>query len=165
MKRLAISLIAGVSLSGCATQPPPNPWESLEPPSGNAVKPIECGDFPFPSAVYMKDQPVLDENGRQVKRIDNTRFFYAEDLIVYDNAAVNALEAYRTCSEANYSIAETHAMQIDELKLATRGLIDAGKAQRRISDMRAEIIEDERRHNFYEKISLYAIILGLSFAL
>jgi hypothetical protein len=44
-------------------------------------------------------------------------------------------------------------------------LVEAGKAQRRVADLRAEILAEERRKHWLEKISLYSIIaLGLGAA-
>ena len=139
MSRLLICLIAGAIFSGCATQTP-NPWTGIEVSSKAAATPVDCGRFPLPSDVVGTG-------------------------IVYDNAAANDLEAYRACSEANKGIAAEHAQQIDQLHIATRGLVEAGKAQRNIADMRAEMLSDERRHHFFSTIGYWVVILGLGVAL
>lgn len=135
MRLLAIFLIAG-ALSACVT-PQPNPWDSIEVVSQPATKPLDCGGFPYPSEVI-------------------------GESIVYDNSGANALEAYRACSEANEDIAAEHAQQIDQLHIATKGLVEAGQAQRRIADMRQQILEEERRHWFFERIGYWAgfLIIG-----
>jgi len=132
MKRYLLLLIL---LSGCATTTP-NPWTDLEVSTKAATTPVDCGRFPLPSDVI-------------------------GESIVYDNAAMNDLEAYRACSEANKGIAAEHAQQIDQLRIATRGLVEAGKAQRNIADMRQQMLEDERKRNFFEKIGLYIVVIAL----
>jgi len=132
---LLVFWLAGVS--ACATSTV-NPWDGLTAETEKAVTPLDCGKFPLPSEV----------DG---------------DVLVYSDA--NALEAYRTCSEANQGIATEHAAQIDQLKIARKSLIEAGQSQRRIADMRQEMLDDERRRNLYEKFGLYAVIIGMGFAL
>ena len=137
--RLAISLILGALLSGCATVPN-NPWQGLDVDTSPATTPLDCGTFPFPSETYPTH-------------------------VVYDKSGLNDLDAYRTCSEANEGIAIEHALQIHQLKLARKGLTEAGQAQRRIADMKQEMLDDERKHNFFEKIGLYVVIIGMGIAL
>jgi len=84
---------------------------------------------------------------------------------VYDKAGLNDLNAYRQCSEANEGIAGEHALQIGQLKIARKGLVEAGLAQRHIADMREEMLKDERQHHFFQSIGLYAVIIGMGFAL
>jgi hypothetical protein len=105
-----------------------------------ATTPLDCGTFPFPSETY-------------------------KTHVVYDKAGLNDLNAYRTCSEANEAIVSEHAQQIGQLKLARKGLTEAGQAQRRISDMKEQMLEDERRHNLWQTSGLYVVILALGFAL
>jgi hypothetical protein len=143
MNRLLTFLIIGASLSlssGCATSPPNNPWEGLSVETDSATAALDCGGFPAPTGTTGTE-------------------------IAYDQAGVNDLEAYRVCSEANQANVDEHAAQIKQLKLARKGLTEAGQAQRNIADMRAEMLEDERKRNFFEKIGLYAVILGMGFAL
>jgi len=125
--------------SGCASQPP-NPWESIEVPRGTITQPIELGKFPLPAQ--------SDSEG-----------------IAYDIQGVNDLEAYRLTAEANTAIAAAHAEQIEALRKGIEGLVEAGKAQRRIADMRQEILEEERRHWMFEKVGYWFVIIGLGVAL
>jgi hypothetical protein len=81
---------------------------------------------------------------------------------VYNKASLNDLNDYRQCSEANEAIASEHALQIGQLKLARKGLTEAGRSQRNIADMRQTMLDDERRHNFFQSIGLYAVIIGLA---
>ena len=67
--------------------------------------------------------------------------------IVYETAG--ALEAYRVCSEANEAIAAEHVQQIGQLKLARKGLTEAGQAQRNIADMRQEMLADDAELKSY----------------
>lgn len=140
MNRLVIFSILGLSLSGCASAPPVNPWDDLTTDTNPAVTSIDCGRFPAPS--------------------DAT-----DSMIVYDMVGVNALEDYRSCAEANQSIVDLHAAQIGELKVARGALVSAGKHQRNIADMRLEMLEDERRHNFWTSLGYWVVIVGLGAAL
>ncbi len=132
MKMLKTFLLAGV-LSGCATAAP-DPWQGLDVTLSPATAPIHCV-LPLPDEVIGQS-------------------------IVYETS--HALEAYRVCSEANEAIVIQHALQIGQLKLARKGLTEAGQAQRRIADMRQTMLEDERRHNFFKSIGLYVVIIGLA---
>jgi len=140
MKTWLIFLIGGVSLSGCATTPPPNPWDDLTTETEPAATPIDCGRFPAPTEA-------------------------TESMIVYDTAGVNELEAYRVCSEANTAIADEHAEQIGELKTARAALVEAGQSQRNIADMRETMLEDERSHHFWQSLGYWVIIIAAVAAL
>ena len=100
--RLAIFLILG-GLVSCASEPV-NHWQGLDTDTSPATSPIDCGSFPYP-----------DES--------------SQDGISYGKSGVKALDAYRTCSEANKAIAAEHKAQIEQLKLARKGLTEAGRAQ------------------------------------
>ena len=139
MRKWLIFSIAGVVLSGCATTAE-NPWDGLTVDTDPAATSVDCGQFPLPSEVI-------------------------GNAIVYDQAGVNDLEAYRACSEANKGIVDAHAAQIGHLKVARAALVDPGQSQRNIAQMRQEMLGDERRHNFYEKFGLYAVIIGLGLSL
>ena len=131
------SLIAqgmALFLLGCASQPP-NPWESIEVPRGTITQTIELGKFTLPS------------------QSDSRR-------VVYDVEGVNALETYRLKAEGNTAIAAAHAQQIEALRKGIDGLVEAGKAQRRITDMRQEIIDSERRHHFWQSLGYWVLIVG-----
>ncbi len=135
MRMLLTFLLVGV-LSGCAVQTL-NPWDGLTTETSPATTPLNC--------VMPRPDEVVGQS------------------IVYMTA--DALEAYRVCSEANEGIASEHVLQIGQLKLARKGLTEAGRAQRNIADMREEMLRDERRHNFYQSIGLYAVIIGMGVAL
>lgn len=66
---------------------------------------------------------------------------------------------------ANYDIANEHITQIEEMRDAAENLIDAGQHQRHIAEMKQEMLDDERKRNFFEKIGLYALIIGMGLAL
>ncbi len=138
MRILVLSLIS-LSLASCATLVP-NPWVGLDVDLSPAATPLDCGSFPLPTEI-------------------------TETHVLYDKAGLNDLNAYRLCSEDNEAIVTEHALQIGQLKIARKGLVEAGQAQRRISDMREQMLADERRHNFFQSIGLYAVIIGMGFAL
>ena len=133
MRTLVCFLIVGV-LSGCATTTP-NPWKDLTMDTSPAVGPIDCPRFPLPSS-------------------------FTADTIVYDEDGANAMEAYRACAEDNRDLVTEHAAQIGQLKIARKGLTEAGIAQRNISDMRQEILEQERRHWLFERIGYVILTIG-----
>lgn len=129
-------LIILALLSGCATTAP-NPWQGLDVDLSPAANPIHC--------VLPRPDEIIGQS------------------IVYESA--HALEVYRVCSEANEAIVIEHAAQIGQLKIARKGLVEAGQAQRHIADMREQMLADERKHNFFQSIGLYAVIIGMGFAL
>ena len=135
MRMLKTFLLVGV-LSGCTTVAP-NPWHDLDVDLSPATAPIHC--------ILPRPDEVIGQS------------------IIYETA--HALEAYRVCSEANEDIVSEHALQIHQLKLARKGLTEAGQAQRHIANMKQEMLNDERKHNFFEKIGLYVVIIGMGVAL
>ena len=135
MRMLLIFSAVGV-LSGCVTQPA-DPWQDLTVEVEPATAPIECR-MPLPDEVIGQS-------------------------IVYETA--HSLEAYRVCSEANEALVEEHAAQIQQLKIPRQHLVEAGQAQRHIADMRQEMLEDERRHNFWTSVGYWVVIIGLAASL
>ena len=127
-------------ISGCATSPPISPWAGLSVETDPAIAAMDCGSFPAPS--------------------EATNAF-----ITYDKAGVNALEAYRVCSEANQANVDEHAAQILQLKIARQGLTEAGQAQWNIAEMRQQMLEDERRHHFWQNIGYWVVIGAMGVAL
>ncbi len=127
---ISLSLV----LSGCATTTP-NPWIGLDVSLEAATTPIDCGSFPLPS--------------------EST-----ETHVVYDKSGLNALNAYRQCSEVNEAIAGEHVLQIGQLKIARKGLVEAGQAQRRISDMRQEMLKEERLSHLISTVGWAAIAIA-----
>jgi len=85
--------------------------------------------------------------------------------VVLDDIGRGRIEAMRECAMANYDIASEHVIQIKQMRDATRDLVDAGQHQRRIAEMKQEMLDDERKSNFFEKIGLYAVILAMGIAL
>lgn len=140
MIRLLTSLIIFASLSGCATSPPISPWAGLSVETVPAAAALDCGSFPGPSGA-------------------------TDEQITYDQAGVNALETYRVCAEANQGNVDEHAAQIKQLKIARKGLTEAGQAQRNIADMRAEMLEDERKHHFWQSLGYWVVIGAMGVAL
>jgi len=85
--------------------------------------------------------------------------------IALDEIGQGRIDAMRECAMANYDIANEHIVQIESMRIATQDLVEAGKHQRRIAEMKQEMLDDERTSNFFEKIGLYALILGMGLAL
>lgn len=124
-------------LSSCAATEI-NHWQGLDTDLKPAAQPLDC-TWPRPSEVV-------------------------GDSIMYDNAGINDLDDYKECSEANQGIASEHAAQIGQLKIARKGLTEAGQAQKAIADMRETMLNDERKHNFFEKIGLWVLVAVLGVA-
>ena len=135
MRMLLTFLLAG-GLSACTTVAP-NPWADLDTDIAPAVPPLHCV-MPLPDAVVGQS-------------------------ITYETAS--ALEAYRVCSEANEAIAKEHVAQIGQLKIARKGLTEAGQAQRNIASMKEEMLQDERKHNFFTSIGYWIVIIGMGLVL
>lgn len=126
--------------SGCATGPPNSPWDGLSVETDPAAEALACGAFPAPIQA-------------------------TDAQMTYDLVGVNALEAYRVCAEANEGNVDEHAAQILQLKIARRGLTEAGQAQRNIANMRAEMLEDERKHHFWQSLGYWVVIGVMGVAL
>lgn len=139
MRRLAILLILGASLSGCAA-PQINPWQGLSIEMDPAANAVYCGEFPAPVAA-------------------------TESSITYDLDGVNELDMYRKCSDDNGQIANEHAAQIMHLKIARKALVEAGQSQRNIAVMKQEMLEDERKHHFWQSLGYWGLIIGMGLAL
>jgi len=77
-----------------------------------------------------------------------------------DDIGKGRIEAMHECAMANYDIASEHVTQIKKLRLATRDLIEAGQAQRRISDMHKQMLEEERRSHLISTIGWAALAVA-----
>ena len=141
MKTFLTFLIVGLSLSGCASTPAPDPWADLTVETDPATPALDCGSFPGPASASEGPDGTLES-------------------ITYDVAGTNALEQYRVCSEANQANVDEHAAQIAELKIVRKELTGAGAGQRRIADMRLEMLEDERRHHMWSSVVYIAIAIA-----
>ena len=129
-------------LSGCATAPTPDPWQGIEVPTARAERPLSLPEFPSPVSI-------------------------AADTVTFDLEGANAVTAYIVIAEANTDIAYEHSEQIDDLRTSTKYLVEAGKAQRKVADLRLEILEEERRHWMFEKAAYLGgyLLIALGFAL
>ena len=139
MRAFALSLIAGASLSACASAPPANPWDDVDVSEEIASTPPDCGSFPMPSAIE-------------------------DDRITYDEAGVNALDAYRTCAETNQIVAAERTAEVNQHRVAEASLVEAGQHQRRIAELQRELLEDERRARFWERTQYWFMIVVLGAA-
>jgi acyl CoA:acetate/3-ketoacid CoA transferase len=82
------------------------------------------------------------------------------DTVSFDLDGATALLEFQITAEGNTGIAEAHAAQIVQLQVALAGLLEAGMAQRRVSDLRLEILQEERRQHTIEKVGLYALLIA-----
>lgn len=135
MRHILILLL----LAGCAAAPV-NPWDTVEVPTEPAITPLDCSEWPLP--------------------VD-----FTDTSLAFDLDGARLLDAYRACAEANAVIASENAKALDKTNEAVRDLVDAGQAQRRIAEMRAEMLDDERKHHFWQSIGYYVVIIGLGLAI
>jgi len=70
----------------------------------------------------------------------------------------------RVCAMANYDIASEHIVQIESMRDATQNLIEAGQHQRRIAEMFKQMLKEEERTHFWQKIG-WLFLFGGSLAL
>lgn len=138
MRRLLILLLAGALSSACTTTPL-DPWADLEADARPAVRPQELPRWPQP--------------------IEAT-----ESTVTFDLDGTRALDAYRAAGATNTRIAEANADQVDALNEAAGHLIAAGRGQRQIAELRAEMLEDERRHHLFTSIGYWVVIVALGVA-
>ena len=138
MKHWLKLFLIGISLSGCAVAPP-NPWEAVTVDETETATPIPLPALPAP--VVVGDRLELDaEQAAQIR----------------DFAII---------ARANTEMAAEYARAIDDRKVANTALIEAGKAQRMQSEMRREMLEDERKHNLWNNLLLYGVIIVMGVAL
>lgn len=140
-RRWARSQVAGASLSlillssGCVTSPSPDPWASITLTDKIPAQPIQLVEWPEPAEV-------------------------TEARVSFDLEGATALLKFQTIAEGNTEIAKAHAAQIVELQKALAGMLEAGRAQRRVSDLRLEILQEERQQHLIEKIGLYVLMVA-----
>ena len=138
MKHYLRLFLVGAVLSGCAAAPT-NPWDDVTVDEAPVEAPIHLPELPKPAIVG--DQGVLTA----------------------DQAA--QVRDYGIIARGNTTMADEYSKAINERQRANAALIEAGKAQRIQSELRLEMLEDERKHNFFEKIGLYVIIIALGASL
>jgi len=137
MKAWLIWLALGASLSlssGCASTPAPDPWGDVEIPGDPATQPVALPEWPQPTD-------------------------FTEGTVTFDLAGAHVLEVWRVAALGNTEIAAAHADQVDDLRDAARSLVEAGKAQRKVAELRREILEEERRAHLWEKTGLWAMLV------
>jgi hypothetical protein len=83
-----------------------------------------------------------------------------ETTVTFDLAGAVALRQFQIASEGNYEIASELSAQVGDLKTERDALIEAGKGQRAVSELRREILEEERRSHMIEKVG-YWVAMGL----
>ena len=138
MKHCLRLFLVGALISGCASAPP-NPWDSVPIDESVTEAPLTLPELPKPTIVG--DQVILDA----------------------DQAA--QIRDYGIIARANTEMASEYAQAIDQRKAANMALVEAGKAQRVQSEMLKEMLQDERVHNFYMKIGMGLVIIGMGLAL
>jgi len=124
MRNFAQLLVIGL-LSGCASTP-------VELPSWDIPEAGERAQFPL-------DQP---DRPRAATSTDTT--------ITFDEIGIRALEVHHKTATTNYDIAKGNASALEAQSRAYNSLIEAGKTQRQVAEIRQELLEIERRDHFVD---------------
>lgn len=138
MKHYLRLFLVGALISGCAAAPT-NPWDDVQVDVTPVEDPLALPGLPVPTI--------------------------EGDKVVLTAPQAAQVREYGIIARANTDMAGEYAGSINERKRANAALVDAGKAQRVQSEIRLEMLEDERRHNFFEKIGLYIVIIALGVSL
>ena len=133
-------LVGALSVLASCASSYPNPWAELEVDRSPAAQPEPLPELPEPIA-------------------------FTDDTVTLDKAGAQRILEYKTVAEANTQIAAANADQVDSLKAASDNLVQAGKAQRALTDMAQQTLAEERRRHFFEKVIYWAAIIGLGAAL
>ena len=83
------------------------------------------------------------------------------DMAVYSKDAVKEMVLYTIAAKANTGAGAELAEEVKDLRRGAEKLVEMGKIQENISNMKGEALTDERRHNFFTTIVYWAAILGL----
>ena len=138
MKHCLKLFLVGVLISGCSTVQT-NPWDAVELDETPVEAPLALPELPKPTIVG--------------------------DTVVLDSGEAALIRAYGIIARANTTMAEEYSKSINERKRANTALVEAGQAQRIQSEMRLEMLEDERRHNFFTSIGYWVVIIALGVSL
>ena len=138
MKHWLKLLLAGALISGCAAERI-NPWDAIELDETPVEAPLTLPVLPKPTIVG--------------------------ETVVLDASQAAQIREYGIIARTNTTMAEEYSKSINERKRANTALVEAGQAQRVQSEMRLEMLKDERQHNFWTNMGLYVVILALGFAL
>ena len=138
MKHWLKLFLVGALISGCSTVQT-NPWDSIETEETPVTGPLVLPELPKPTIVG--------------------------DTVVLDASQAAQIRAYGIIARANTTMAEEYSKSINERQRANTALVEAGKAQRVQSEMRLEMLEDERRHNFFTSIGYWVVIIALGVSL
>lgn len=130
-------LASSLALLGCyAPLARENPWEGLRRASDGVVEPLPLPDLPTPI--------VLERDG--------------QELVAFDGEGRRSLLELVEVAEANTQIADELRSALQEQDTAYNALVDAGAAEYRLSEMREEMLREERRARFVERIGHWVLI-------
>ena len=134
-------VMALLCLSGCSSfEPRDNPWADVEQIPETA---------PTPAHIL----PEFPEFGTS-----------ADGLITITPAEGRDLLLLIEASEGNVEILENHAAQIVELRVSHNALARAGQHEYELAELRAQIIDEERRARIWDQITSWVIIAILGVA-
>ncbi len=125
MRTWPLFLILGTTLAGCGSTPISLPVWDIAEAAEAAQQPLE---------LPLRPVATLSETGR------------AE----FSRDGMLQLQRYVDASEANFAIARANAQALEAQSRAYNALIDAGKSQRQIAEIRQELLELERRDHFID---------------
>jgi len=136
MRIWPLFLILG-TLSGCANTPVSLPSWDIPQATEEAQQPLE---------LPVRPQATLSETG----------------MAEFSQEGMLQLQRYAAASEANFAIARANAQALEAQSRAYNALIDAGELQRQVAEIRAELLELERRDHFIDVwFHRGVIVLGL----
>ena len=84
-----------------------------------------------------------------------------ETHVTFDLDGAVDLELFREAAVGNQVIASELSAQVEDLRDEADALVQAGQAQRRVAELRKEILEEERKQHAWEKAGLYLGIVLL----
>ena len=84
----------------------------------------------------------------------------AANTVTYNLAGTQALDAFRSCAGSVAEVATERTAEVNAHRQAEAGLVEMGKAQRRIADLRAQELAEERRSRVWRELG-YWVVIGL----
>ncbi len=127
-----------LAISACAT--PADNWSDIKLPVAEVPELIELPPFP---------QPIESD--------ENVAIFTKED--------VKDMVIYTLAAKANTEAGRELAAAVVDLQDGVESIVDAARVQENISNMKSQMLEDERKHNFFMTIVYWGAIAVLGIAL
>lgn len=123
-------------------------------------------DLPEPVAVDLPEPVATNVGTITYKRSEVLEFesYIRTGISAYDAAGMLEWEGFVIAADANTEVADALADALVEQKRATGHLVDAGRAQRQVAELRQEMLEDERRRHLWDSVTHWVLIVVLGVA-